>query len=71
MPRLLRSTFLAFLLSAIGLSLSFSPVYAQDKLKKCAEPYGTLAVVEPQDEVLRMLSKYALSSPTSLIRIMV
>jgi hypothetical protein len=71
MPRLLRSTFLAFLLSAIGLSLSFSPVYAQDKPKKCAEPYGTLAVVEPQDEVLRMLSKYALSSPTSLIRIMV
>ena len=47
------------------------PVQAQDDLRTCAEPYGTLAVVEPQDEVLRMLSKYDLSSPTSLIRIMV
>jgi hypothetical protein len=55
----------------VGLVVGAGPVHAQDDLKTCAEPYGTLAVVEPQDEVIRMLSKYKLSSPTSLIRIMV
>ena len=71
MPRLLRSPVLVFLFSVVGLILGSSPVHAQDDLKTCAEPYGTLAVVEPQDEVIRILSKYKLSSPTSLIRIMV
>ena len=71
MIRVHHSLFLVLLCSVFGLLLGSSPAHAQDDLKKCAEPYGTLAVVEPQDEVLRMLSKYELSSPTSLIRIMV
>ena len=63
---------LIVLLSVAGLVLGAVPLYAyDDDLRTCAEPYGTLAVVEPQDEVLRVLSKYDLSSPTSLIRIMV
>jgi len=63
---------LIVLLSVAGLVFGTVPLYAyDDDLRTCAEPYGTLAVVEPQDEVLRVLSKYDLSSPTSLIRIMV
>ncbi len=46
--------------------------WAQDnELNTCAEPYGTLAVVEPQDGVLESLAQYDLKSPTSLIRMMV
>ena len=43
---------------------------AQDDLKSCNEPYGTLAVVEPQDKALRQLKKYKLGSPGTLIRVM-
>jgi hypothetical protein len=64
--RIFALTFPLFVASLVAV-----PAYAQDDLKTCAEPYGTLAVVEPQEEVIRMLSKYDLSSPTSLIRIMV
>jgi hypothetical protein len=42
----------------------------EDELRTCSESYGTLAVVEPQDAMLRDLRKYELDSPTSLIRIM-
>jgi hypothetical protein len=70
MPRL----YLLVLPFALALAGFLFPaaVHAQDdELRECAEPYGTLAVVEPQEEILRMLSRYDLSSPTSLIRIMV
>lgn len=40
-------------------------------LDHCSKPMGALAVVEPQDAVLQALSQYSLSSPTSLIRMMV
>jgi hypothetical protein len=57
----------------LALVLLIPPAHAQDddQLRECDEPYGTLAVVEPQEEVIRMLAKYELESPTSLIRIMV
>jgi hypothetical protein len=61
------SIFVIVLLAGLLLAI---PAHAQDDLQECAEPYGTLAVVEPQEEVIRMLSKYKLDSPTSLIRIM-
>jgi curli biogenesis system outer membrane secretion channel CsgG len=40
-------------------------------LEKCDKPIGTLAVVEPQDEVITALTRYRLQSPTGLIRLMV
>lgn len=41
------------------------------ELEHCDQPLGTLAVVEPQEGVIRALSRYDLNSPTSLIRMMV
>ncbi|MCA1978666.1 MAG: SH3 domain-containing protein [Thiobacillus sp.] len=41
------------------------------QLEKCDKPYGTLAVVEPQDAVISHLLQYGLQSPTGLIRMMV
>ena len=40
-------------------------------LEHCDKPMGALAVVEPQDIVLTDLSRYRLSSPVGLIRMMV
>ena len=40
-------------------------------LEKCTKPMGALAVVEPQDYVMKSLSHYGLSSPTGLIRLMI
>lgn len=60
--------------ATVLLALLFLPftVWAQDdELNTCADPYGTLAVVEPQDAVLESLDRYELKSPTSLIRMMV
>jgi hypothetical protein len=57
----------------IVLAVASNPITAQDKnqLQKCAKPIGTLAVVEPQTEIMAALSRYKLESPTSLIRMMV
>ncbi len=41
------------------------------ELEKCDKPYGTLAVVEPQDVVIAHLLQYGLQSPVGLIRMMV
>lgn len=41
------------------------------ELEKCEKPYGTLAVVEPQDAVVSHLLQYGLQSPVGLIRMMV
>ncbi len=41
------------------------------QLEKCDKPYGTLAVVEPQDAVTSHLLQYGLQSPVGLIRMMV
>jgi hypothetical protein len=40
-------------------------------LEHCDKPMGAMAVVEPQAESLNYLRRYQLSSPTSLIRLMI
>jgi hypothetical protein len=40
-------------------------------LEHCDKPMGALAVVEPQNEVLVALTRYKLSSPVGLIRMMI
>ena len=40
-------------------------------LEHCEKPMGALAVVEPQDIVLTSLTRYNLSSPAGLIRLMI
>jgi hypothetical protein len=40
-------------------------------LEHCDKPMGALAVVEPQNEILVALTRYRLSSPVGLIRMMV
>ncbi len=40
-------------------------------LEHCDKPMGALAVVEPQNETLAALTKYNLSSPVGLIRMMI
>ena len=40
-------------------------------LRKCAQPLGAIAVVEPQDYVMASLARFSLQSPTSLIRLMI
>lgn len=60
--------------TTVLLALLFLPFTAwaqDDELNTCADPYGTLAVVEPQDAALESLARYDLNSPTSLIRMMV
>jgi curli production assembly/transport component CsgG len=41
------------------------------KLEHCDAPMGAVAVVEPQNEVLIALTRYQLSSPVGLIRMMI
>ena len=40
-------------------------------LRKCTQPLGAVAVVEPQDYIMASLARYSLQSPTSLIRLMI
>jgi hypothetical protein len=40
-------------------------------LEHCDKPMGAVAVVEPQNEVLSALTRYRLSSPVGLIRMMI
>jgi hypothetical protein len=40
-------------------------------LEHCDKPMGAMAVVEPQTQILSQLSRYGLSSPVSLIRLMI
>ena len=71
-----RSRFALFTaVSALSLAVT-SPAAAQEKsdaeknkIQKCAAPYGTLAVNEPTDEVLRWLRGYQLGSPSAVIRV--
>ena len=44
---------------------------ANPQLEKCQAPKGTIAVVEPQSQVLHGLRRYGLGSPTSVIRMLV
>ena len=40
-------------------------------LEHCDKPMGAMAVVEPQSEILTALTRYQLSSPVGLIRMMI
>ncbi|MEQ1868975.1 MAG: SH3 domain-containing protein [Vicinamibacterales bacterium] len=42
-----------------------------DGLEHCGKPMGAMAVVEPQSEYMMALGRYNLSSPVSLIRMMI
>jgi hypothetical protein len=42
-----------------------------DKLEHCDKPMGAMAVVEPQSQILVALTRYNLSSPVGLIRMMI
>lgn len=40
-------------------------------LEKCEKPFGTVAVVQPQDQVMAALSRYSLPAPTNLLRLVI
>src|SRR5512144_2814536 len=40
-------------------------------LEHCDKPMGAVAVVEPQSEIMLALTRHGLSSPVSLIRLMI
>lgn len=44
---------------------------ATKSLERCPRKLATLAVVEPQDFMMKMLSQYSLPSPTQMIRLVV
>jgi curli production assembly/transport component CsgG len=44
---------------------------AASDLERCDKPMATMAVVEPQSQVLAALSRYKLQSPSGLIRLMI
>jgi len=44
---------------------------AAPQLEKCDAPFGTIAVVEPQADVIAILARYNLPAPTSLLRLMI
>ncbi|MEO6364209.1 MAG: CsgG/HfaB family protein, partial [Caldimonas sp.] len=44
---------------------------ASEQLERCDAPKGTLAVVEPQNQVQASLQRYGLGSPTGVIRMLV
>ena len=44
---------------------------AASDLERCDKPMGAVAVVEPQNHVVQALSRYRLSSPSGLIRLMI
>jgi Curli production assembly/transport component CsgG len=70
-------------LLSVALLATFAPVGAQTLggantqasntalAEKCDAPKGTMAVVEPQSEVIAALMRYSLQSPTPLIRMII
>jgi hypothetical protein len=57
--------------SAVQGSAGTSGSTGDKGLQHCDKPMGAIAVVEPQDYVMRALSGYGLSSPVPLIRLMI
>jgi hypothetical protein len=47
------------------------PAGDASQVEKCAEPKGTLAVVEPQSQMLHSLQSMGLGSPTGMIRLII
>lgn len=59
----------ALMALCLGVAAAGGAAAAEDAtLERCAQPLGTLAVVEPQSEVLAALRRYSLPAPTSLLR---
>ncbi len=46
-------------------------INANSQLERCDAPKGTLAVVEPQNQVIGNLQRYGLGSPTAVLRMLV
>ena len=44
---------------------------AAPALEKCEKPFGTIAVVQPQDQLTAALQRYNLPPPNSLLRLMI
>jgi hypothetical protein len=44
---------------------------AAPSLEKCEKPFGTIAVVQPQDQVAAALQKFNLPPPSNLLRLMI
>jgi curli biogenesis system outer membrane secretion channel CsgG len=63
----------AFLASAGAQTLGGANTTASDQTQaeKCDAPKGTIAVTEPQSEVINALLKAGLQSPTGLIRMII
>lgn len=62
------------LLLAIGLAAATGSAFADDEggtIEKCANNLGTLAVAEPQSQMLAALNQYSLGSPAAMLRMIV
>jgi hypothetical protein len=59
---------IAIIVGLILLAAKTLPAQAKGGITQCDKSFGTLAVVEPQNEIVQALLKYKLSSPTSLLR---
>jgi hypothetical protein len=57
--------------SAVQGSAGTGGASGDNGLEHCDKPMGAVAVVEPQDHILRALNGYGLSSPVGLIRLMI
>lgn len=44
---------------------------AAPALEKCEKPFGTVAVVQPQDQMAAALQRFSLPPPTNLLRLMI
>ena len=54
-----------------GAASAGGAVDAAPSLEKCDKPFGTVAVVQPQDHVTMALMRYNLPAPTNLLRLMI
>ncbi len=54
-----------------GASAEGGGANATKSLERCPKKLGTLAVVEPQDYMMKALAQYSLPSPTQMIRLIV
>jgi hypothetical protein len=59
--------------AVVAVSIASAPARGQDgtEIQKCDKPVGTIAVNEPQNDVMMALRRYNLQSPTQLIRMMI
>ena len=58
-------------LVAIQAASEAGAVDAAPSLEKCDRPFGTLAVVQPQDQITAALARFNLPPPNGLLRLMI